>query len=219
MDQDDNKKKLEEEGSVRSDFAQKRSETGPELENSPERDIEFEENLEDMAPEGANLSDKLKKIRAELKTCQTEKNDYLAGWQRAKADYLNLKREAEEHRTQTANWVKEGLFEELFPLADSFELAMGNKEIWEQAPENWRKGVEYIYLQLKNLLQNHGLEEIAPSKGEKFNPLEQHSVGVVPAKTADEDDQIDEIIKKGYKIKDRVLRPAQVRVKHWSKEN
>lgn len=73
MDQDDNKKKLEEEGSVRSDFAQKRSETGPELENSPERDIEFEENLEDMAPEGANLSDKLKKIRAELKTCQTEK--------------------------------------------------------------------------------------------------------------------------------------------------
>lgn len=188
-------------------------------ENDPEEELEFEENTEDRAPEGVNLSDKLKKIKTELKTCQTEKAEYLAGWQRAKADYLNLKRESEEHRGQTAQWVKEGLFEELFPLADSFELAMSNKEIWEQAPENWRKGVEYIYLQLKNILQNHGLEEIAPTKGEKFNPAEQHSVGVVPAESAEEDDLVDEVVKKGYKMKDRILRPAQVRVKHWSEKN
>ena len=57
--------------------------------NDPE--FELEENLEDQIPENSSLSDKLKKLREELKICQTDKTEYLAGWQRAKADYLNFK--------------------------------------------------------------------------------------------------------------------------------
>ena len=181
-------------------------------------DIQFEENTEDRAPEAAEIGGKLKKLRDELKVCHSERAEYLAGWQRAKADYLNLKKEAEEQRGQTAKWVKEGILEELLMLADSFELAMANQEVWEQAPENWRKGVEYIYLQLKAIFQNHNLEVIEPKVGDKFNPLEEHSVAVVPAESPEEDDKVDEIIKKGYKINGRVLRPAQVKVRHWSTE-
>ncbi|MFA5736795.1 MAG: nucleotide exchange factor GrpE [Candidatus Paceibacterota bacterium] len=182
-------------------------------------DIILEENLDNQGPGSTEFDKKLKKVREELKTCQTERSEYLDGWQRAKADYLNLKKETEENRSQTVQWVKEGLFEEFLLLADSFEMAMANKKIWEQAPENWRKGVEYIYQQLKNIFQNHNLKEIYPEIGNKFNPLEEHSVAIVPAQTPDEDDIIDEVVKKGYKIKDQVLRPAQVKVKHWSKES
>lgn len=181
-------------------------------------DIRFEETLDDREPEATVAQDKLKKIREELKICQSERTDYLSGWQRAKADYLNLKKETEKERQQTARWIKEGLLEEFLILADSFEMAMANKEVWEQAPENWRKGVEYIYQQLKNIFQNHNLEEICPQVGDKFNPNEEEPVGIVPAKSPEEDDIVDKIIKKGYKINKQVLRPAQVKVRHWSEE-
>ena len=196
----------------------KQTDKNKENELSEADEIEFEENLEDRAPEAASVNSKLKKLREELKTCQTERGDYLAGWQRAKADYLNLKKEVEKQRGETAKWVKEDLFGEFLSLADSFEMAMSNKEVWEQAPENWRKGVEYIYQQLKNIFQNHGLKEICPQVGDKFNPTEEHSIAIVPAEFTDQDDVIDEVVKKGYKINEQILRPAQVKVRHWSEK-
>jgi molecular chaperone GrpE len=180
-------------------------------------DIEFEENTEDRAPEGADLAEKLKRLRAEVKTCHTERAEYLAGWQRAKADYLNLKKEQEENRHEIGRWAKEGVLTDLFIIADSFEMAFGNKEAWEQAPENWRKGIEYIYNQLQTIFRDHGVEEISPKLGDKFNHAEQEPIGTIPTESEAEDDDIAEVIKKGYKLHGKIVRPASVRVKHFSK--
>jgi len=180
-------------------------------------DIEFEENNEDRAPEMADLADKTKKIKAELKACHSERAEYLAGWQRAKADYLNLKKEHESNRHEIGKWAKEGVLTDLFTIADSFELAFGNKEAWEQAPENWRKGIEYIYNQLQNIFRDHGVEEISPKVGDKFNHAEQEPVGTVEAENETEDDEITEVIKKGYKLHGKVVRPASVKVKSFAK--
>jgi len=178
-------------------------------------DIEFEENNEDRAPEGADLADKIKKIKAELKACHAERSEYLAGWQRAKADYLNLKKEHESSRHEIGKWAKEGVLSDLFTIADSFEMAFGNQEAWEQAPENWRKGIEYIYNQLQTIFRDHGVEEINPILGEKFDPTEQEPIGTIATEKEKEDDEIIEIIKKGYKLHDKIIRPASVKVKHY----
>lgn len=179
-------------------------------------DFEFEENLEDRAPEGIDLADRLKKLRTELKACHTERSDYLAGWQRAKADYLNLKKENETNRHEVSKWAKEGVLTDLFTIADSFEIAFGNKEAWEQAPENWRKGIEYIYSQLQTIFRDHGVEEINPKLDQKFNPQEQEPVATIATDKKEDDDKISEVIKKGYRLHDKIVRPASVKVKHWS---
>jgi molecular chaperone GrpE len=181
-----------------------------------DEDFELEENFEDRAPEMADISDKTKKIKIELKACQAERSEYLDGWQRAKADYLNLKKENEENKHEISKWAKEGVLTDLFTLADSFEIAFGNKEAWEQAPENWRKGIEYIYSQLQTILRDHGVEEISPKIGDKFNPSEQEPAATIEASTEEEDDEIVEVIKKGYRLHKKIVRPASVKVKHWS---
>ena len=182
-----------------------------------EEDFEFVENTEDRAPEAAEMSGKLKKVKEELKVCHTERSEYLAGWQRAKADYLNLKKEGDIGRLETAKWAKEGVLTDLFTLADSFEMAFGNREAWEQAPENWRKGIEYIYNQLQTILRDHGVEEVTPKIGDKFNHNEQESLGTIPTEDKDEDDEIAEIIKKGYKLQGKIICVASVKVKHFAK--
>ena len=183
--------------------------------NKDEEDISFEENTEDRAPEGAEMGGKLKKLRDELKACHSERSEYLAGWQRAKADYLNLKKEGEAGRGEIAKWAKEGVLTDLFTIADSFELAFGNKEAWEQAPENWRKGIEYIYNQLQTIFRDHGVEEISPKVGDKFNHAEQEPIGTVPTESEAEDDEIAEVIKKGYKLHGKIVRPTSVKVKNF----
>ncbi len=186
------------------------------MKKDEENDIEFEENAEDRVPEGVDLAEKMKKLRVEVKACHTERAEYLAGWQRAKADYLNLKKGREENRHEIGRWAKEGVLTDLFTIADSFEMAFGNKGAWEQAPENWRKGIEYIYNQLQTIFRDHGVEEISPTIGEKFNHAEQEPLGTVPTENEAEDDDIAEVIKKGYKLHGKIVRPASVKVKSFS---
>ena len=94
----------------------------------------------------------------------------------------------------------------LLPILDSLELSLRHTD----NVEKFRSGVELIYNQLKDALQKIGLEEI-PLEGERFDPAYQHAVAVVDAPDA-EDNQILEVLQHGYKLKDRVLRPAMVRV-------
>ncbi|MFA6416160.1 MAG: nucleotide exchange factor GrpE [Candidatus Paceibacterota bacterium] len=167
-------------------------------------EIEFDET-------DGNLRDKLKKLRAELKEVQSERAEYLAGWQRAKADYVNLKREAEKEKQDLAKWAREGLLHELLPLADSFDMAMANREAWEAAPANWRQGIEYIYSQLQVILRDNGLEPIDPL-GEKFDPAIHHCLATITTDNEADEDKVLEVLKKGYIMNGKVVRPAQVKV-------
>jgi molecular chaperone GrpE len=155
--------------------------------------------------------DQIKRLRQKLKSCEQEKAEYLAGWQRAKADYINLKNAEEKAKQEIATYAKESLLHELINLADSFELAFANKEAWNSVPENWRKGVEYIYSNLINIFDNNGLSEINPI-GQDFNPSEQHSIGTVEVSDEKQVDKVVEVLKKGYSLKGKVIRPAHVKI-------
>lgn len=177
-------------------------------------DDEFEEIPEEVIEDdddGSASLEKIKKLKLELKACQKEKQEYLTGWQRAKADYLNLKKEEETRRTDIHKYAKADVLNDLIRLADSFEMAFANKTAWENVPENWRKGVEYIHSQLLIVFRDHGLEEINPI-GEIADPARDESIGVIETDKADDENRVLEVIKKGYRLNDKIIRPTQVKV-------
>src|SRR3989344_2951801 len=83
---------------------------------------------------------------------EAEKQEYLTGWQRAKADLVNARKRDEEERKEFIRFVNGQLIEDLIPVLASFDMATENKEAWEKADKNWRTGVEYIHAQLVKIL-------------------------------------------------------------------
>jgi len=176
-------------------------------------DIEFTADSEEFGESDdiSELAGKIKKLKLDLKACQAEKAEYLDGWQRSKADYLNLKKDEEVKRAELGKYAKADVLNDLILLADSFEMAFANKEAWAGVPENWRKGVEYIHSQLLVVFRDHGLEELDPV-GETFDPARDQSLGSIDTVKKDEDGKVLEVVKKGYRLNGKIVRPAQVKI-------
>jgi molecular chaperone GrpE len=119
----------------------------------------------------------------------------------------------EAEKATIVKFANEDLLLELVELADNFELAFQNQAGWESVPENWRKGVEYIYSKLTNLFRRFNLEEINP-RGEHFEPARCHSLMSVDTHKKEEDNIVLEVVQKGYILNGRLVRPAQVKVGH-----
>ena len=174
-------------------------------------DFVFEADLETGSNKGTDSETKIRELKQKLKDCQATKQEYLDGWQRSQADYINLKQEGDRQRVKQRELGKAGLLENLIPLADSFELAMGNEAAWQAVSTNWRLGVEYIYRELQSILSKNGVTEIFPLN-ERFNPEEHESVDQVEVDECTADDLVLAVVKKGYKLGSTILRPAQVKV-------
>lgn len=170
---------------------------------------EFVPEEEAEAPQAA-----LQKLREKLKACQAERQEYLDLSQRLRADYANLRRQGEAEKRDSIRFAEADLLGELIELADTFELAFANKEAWAAAPENWRRGVEYIYSQLTTLFGRHGLETINPL-GQAFNPAEHQSLMTIDTERDEDDNKVLAVVQKGYRLHDKLLRPAQVKVGHF----
>ena len=169
------------------------------------------ELISDEEGEGPELQGKIKKLKTDLKKCESEKKEYLDGWQRSKADFVNARRDEEEARKKIFAAAQEETLLSIVPVADSFELAFANKEAWAAVPEGWRKGVEYINAQLLKALQNNGLTEVAPL-GEPFDPARHESVGSVPVSKKEEHDTVMEVLAKGYALNGKIVRPPRVTI-------
>jgi molecular chaperone GrpE len=159
----------------------------------------------------ATSQDKIKDLREKLKACQQERQEYLDGWQRAKADVVNIKKRSADEQGAFLERVGSSFIEELLPVLDSFDMAFKNKEAWEAAPEQWRKGVEYIHGQLVSIIESRGVRIIDPV-GTPFNHHEHHSLASVPVTDAAQDGIVISVIRKGYKQGDTIIRPADVQV-------
>lgn len=168
------------------------------------------ENLEDIIveEEGIPVDLQLKKLREKLKKCIIEKDEYLAGWQRAKADFVNARKEEEERRAEFIKFAGAEIISDILPVLDSFDLAFSN-ENWQKLDKTWQEGIKLIYNKLKDTLKKYGVEQIE-TMDKKFNPEEHESLGEI--ETADKEGIVLEEIRKGYKIQNKILRPAQVRV-------
>ncbi|TSC62425.1 MAG: molecular chaperone GrpE [Parcubacteria group bacterium Gr01-1014_48] len=175
--------------------------SGDTLDNS--EDIQYGEDTE-----GALVA--LKKLKEKLKVCTAERSEYLDGWQRAKADLANARKNFDAERIKTISFATEAAILEMLPVVESFEMAFSNKEAWESVDKNWRIGIEYIYNQMLKMLENHGVTQTNPL-GELFNPAEHTAIETVPTEYPEKDHRIAEVIAKGYMMHDKIIRPAQVK--------
>jgi molecular chaperone GrpE len=170
-------------------------------------DLEFEEL--DWVGDEKKDKQKLKDLRAELKVSQKESKEHLTALQRARADYVNLKKELDEVRDITKKKTTEKVLVDFLPTLDSFDMAMGNKEAWEKVDKNWRMGVEFIYSQLKTALENNGVTAV-DQVGVEFDAHVHEPIETKETDDANLDHKIEKIIQKGYKMGDKTIRPARV---------
>lgn len=157
----------------------------------------------------------ISKLREKLKNLESEKQDNQNGWQRERADFVNYRKRSEEEKKESIKFANVGLVEEIIPVLESFEMAFSNKRVWESLPEEWRKGVEYINNQLLSILKGNGLEELNPPKGEKFDPNLHIAESSEPTFDKGEDNVIIQVIKKGYKLKGKIIMAPRVVVAEY----
>ena len=182
-------------------------------------DVEFEDSLEEesLLVSEENYTELIKKYRQQLKELKRERQEYLAGWQRAKADYLNFKQDQNKLLKQQEALTNKRLLGELLTVYDSFKLAFADQVSWSQTPANWRQGVEYIYQQLLNFFRDHGASSFA-QVGDDFSPEIHEAIALLPTTESAEDQKIVEVIKDGWRWHGELLRPAQVKVAEYQIE-
>lgn len=178
-------------------------------------DLEPEAGYTETEDTEENWQAKIKKLKDELKKCKKEKQEYLDGWQRARADYANLKVEEEKKRADIAEFTKEDIILSFLPVLDSFDMAMASAD-WEKVDKNWRVGVENIYNQLFSIFKGNGVFVIEET-GVLFNPEFHQSIETVETKNKKDDGKIAEVVSKGYKMNSRILRPARVKIYRFNK--
>jgi len=150
--------------------------------------------------------DEENKNGAEAKLAEAEKqrDEYLAGWQRAKADLINYKKEEFEHLQEVAQYGSVDIIRDLIVVLDNFDL--GLRALEKQG--SVEKGVYLIRSQIEDILKKRGLERISIKPGDPFDP------SVAEAMTEVESDHapgtVAEEIEPGYRLHDRVLRAARV---------
>ncbi|SRR6056297_1820663 len=152
-----------------------------------------------------------KKLEEKLKKCQEERDEYLEGWKRSKADFINYKKEEEERLEKKISRRQENMFNNLITVLDSFDLSLLSSN--ERKID--RKGIELIRNQLFDALKKAGLEKINIEPGDEFNPSIHEAVERVESDNPPQ--TIVEETEKGYKYKDRVLRPSKVKVSKGQK--
>jgi molecular chaperone GrpE len=170
-------------------------------------DVSFEEL--DWVGDEKKDKQKLKDLRAELKVSQKESREHLTALQRARADYVNLKKELDEIREVTKKKTTEKVLADFLPTLDSFDMAMGNTTAWEAVDKNWRIGVEFIYSQLKTALENNGITPI-DQVGVAFDAHLHEPIETKETDDVNLDHKIERIIQKGYRMGEKTIRPARV---------
>ncbi len=173
-------------------------------------EFEFNEDGEE------DLKKTIKKLRGDLKQLKKEKDEYLLGWQKERADFANYKKEEENRKSLFSEAMRERILSRFLTVIDSFNMAFSNKASWEKVDANWRKGVEYIYSQMNGVFEEYGVKAIGEA-GESFDPNIHESVDMVATDNDNEDHKIANVIQKGYKLGERVLRPAKVNVYEYKR--
>lgn len=181
---------------------------------NPTADQDVNDAADDIVfDEDSELGDNqvVKKLREKLKTAVEEKQTYLDGWQRDKAEFMNARKRDEEAKQDFLKFAKLNVIEDILPVIDSFDMAMANKASWESVSAEWRVGMEGIYNQFIGILTKQGVTAFG-AKGDAFDPNLHQSVSMVATEDKTQDHTIAEVLQKGYRLSGKVIRPAMVQV-------
>ncbi len=138
--------------------------------------------------------------------------EYLDGWKRTQADFINLKRRTEQEKLEMGRYASNQLILSLLPVLDDFERAFGNI-MPEMAKMDWAAGIRLIESKLRDTLKTQGLSQIE-AVGQPFDPSLHEAV----MRGQGEEGVVVQELRRGYRIHDRVIRPSQVVVGSGEKE-
>jgi molecular chaperone GrpE len=157
------------------------------------------------------------KLLADIEALTTERDaarqqaeDYLTGLQRERAEFANYRRRTTEEREAMLGLAGEDLIRKVLVLADDFDRAIDARP-GTIAADPWVEGVTAIDRKLRALLESEGVNQIDATPGTPFDPREHEAIASVPG-TGRRDGEIVEEIRRGYRLRDRVVRPALVAV-------
>ena len=156
-------------------------------------------------------------LMAQIETLTAERDaavqtgdDYLGALQRERAEFQNFKRRTAEERMRDLGLAGEDLIRKVLTVADDFDRAIEARPA-SVADDPWFEGISAIDRKLRVLLESEGVTTIDASPGRPFDPREHEAIVNVPA-TGRPDGEIVEEVRRGYRLRDRVIRPALVAV-------
>ena len=169
-----------------------------------------QERVDEIDISPAKLLADIEQLKTELDASQAKSEEYLAGLQRERAEFANYRRRTAEEREANLGLAGEDLIRKVLALADDFDLAIEARPE-AIAADPWVEGVAAIDRKLRALLESEGVKEIDAAPGRPFDPREHEAIATVPGTGRDEGEIVEEI-RRGYRLRDRVVRPALVAV-------
>jgi molecular chaperone GrpE len=177
---------------------------------SPGHRTRAEERIDEIDVSPTKLLADIEALRAESAAATQQAEDYLAALQRERAEFLNFKRRTAEERERDLGLAGEDLIRKVLALADDFDRAIEARPE-SIAAESWFEGVAAIDRKLRTLLESEGVSPISAEPGTAFDPREHDAIANVPG-TGRPEGEIVEQVRRGYRLRDRVIRPALVAV-------
>jgi molecular chaperone GrpE len=162
----------------------------------------------DISPSA--LLEQLEAAKAEKDDAVAKADEYLGALQRERAEFVNFKRRTAEERQRDLGLAGVDLISKVINLADDFDRAIETRPP-DLADNAWADGVTAIDRKLRLLLESEGVSAIDASPGIPFDPREHEAVVSVPGTGRAEGEIVDEV-RRGYRLRDRVIRPALVAV-------
>ncbi len=145
--------------------------------------------------------------RAAIEEQTAKAEQYLANWQRAQADLANFRKKTEQDRQELAAYAGAALLTALLPVLDDLHRALETMEP-ALAGQTWGEGLKLVRRTFLAVLEGQGLTEIAAAAGQRFQPAVHEAVAHVPGAEG----VIVAVLQRGYRLRERVLRPAMVTI-------
>lgn len=176
-----------------------------------EKDEQLQEEQE-MSKEEKEILE----LKEKLELSETELSNWKNKYYSVYADMDNLRKQLERDHADAIRYRAEGFIENLLPALDAFHIALGSEPNGEEA-KNYQKGFQYIYNQLISVLAEEGVVEIIPNVGDHFDSTFMHAIETVESDGPE--GLVVKVLSKGYKLKDRLIRPVIVSVSTSKKED
>jgi molecular chaperone GrpE len=175
-----------------------------------DRKTRAQQRADDIDISPTRLLAEIERLTGERDTAVREKDEFLAALQRERAEFVNYKRRTAEERQAMLGLAGEGLISKVLVLADDFDRAIDARPA-ALTDDAWAEGIAAIDRKLRQLLESEGVSPIPAGPGTPFDPREHEAAASVPG-TGHPDGSIVEELRRGYRLRDRVLRPALVAV-------
>ena len=170
-------------------------------------DITVEDPKEKKNRKIEKLNAKIAELQAQIDKLDVDVKYWQNEFYKAYADTQNLRKSLEKDHQNALKYRAEGFIDNLLPVLDSFHVVLSN-EPEDPNLRNYLVGFQYIYRNLVSVLENEGVSEVSPKVGDKFDSSSMNAVEV--EETDGEEGLVTKVVTNGYKLHDRLVRPANV---------